>query len=130
MIWLLGLCCLPELLQAQSGGCLTGSDSVNIIGHVTEIVTDTSHAWRTIRSNMNISITSRSSISAVTTDSICIAAAQSWASHRSITYDSNKVYVLKLGSDGYLVYEPGNYAGYIPLYVCDLSYHFLGNWTW
>ena len=130
MTWFLGLCCIPGLLKAQSGGCLTASDSINFIGHVAGIVTDTSTAWATIRSNMGISITIRDSISLVRTDSLCIAAAQSWASHRSISYDDKRVYVLKLGSNGYVIYKPGSYVGYVTLYVCDLSYHFLGYLTW
>jgi len=130
MILLLAFFCIPGLLKAQSGGCLTASDSINFIGHVTDIVTDTSSAMATIRSNMEISITTGASISLVKTDSICIAAAQSWASHRSISYDGKQVYVLKLGSNEYVVYKPGNYVGYVTLYVCDLSYNFLGYWTW
>jgi hypothetical protein len=130
MIFLLAFCCTPGLLKAQSGGCLTGSDSISIIQAVAENVTDTSSAWRTSRANIGISITTRDSISLVTTDSICIAAAQAWASHRSITYDGKKVYLLKLGSNGYVVYKPGNYSGYIPLYVCDPSFAFLDYWSW
>ena len=94
------------------------------------MIGDTSSAWRASRANIGISITTRDSISLVRTDSICITAAQAWANHRSITYDGKKVYLLKLGSNGYIVYKPGNYSGYIPLYVCDPKFAFLDYWSW
>lgn len=118
---------------AQSGGCpAAGSTAEAFKSRVTRIVTTTNPATRTILQDMGITDSLAAAVSLVTNDSICIEVAKSWAANDSVTYDSAKVAVVKIGTNTYVAWEPPRTPrpGYQVLYVCNQLFVHKGYLTW
>jgi len=118
--------------QAQDGCLPAGLKATSFKNHIVSIITDTSTPHRESLQDVGITDSLAANVYFVSNDSVCREAAKSWAAYDGVPYDSEKVYVVKIGTEAYVVYKPRNTPGkgYIPLYVCNQLFVHKGYLSW